>query len=158
MSSLRDRSGRTIWFQVRAWGCCLELGSPQTTPPREHRPIFCLLRLPLHSVAGGLPLHLGGEVTRTSCVVGSRLTDGEQSGADGGNEGIWVGRQPCSSLLGPVSEALQVQELMAELPRHRAGRAGPAPLPSQGNVAVYLPLRWLQDGEGAGILLLLPAE
>ncbi|NWZ43181.1 NEIL1 Endonuclease, partial [Brachypodius atriceps] len=52
MSSLRDRSGRTIWFQVRAWGCCLELGSPQTTPPRGHRPIFCLLRLPLHSVAG----------------------------------------------------------------------------------------------------------
>ncbi|NWX54442.1 NEIL1 Endonuclease, partial [Promerops cafer] len=38
MSSLRDRSGRTIWFQVGAWGCCLELGSPQTTPPRGHWP------------------------------------------------------------------------------------------------------------------------
>ncbi|NXK66752.1 NEIL1 Endonuclease, partial [Sylvietta virens] len=51
MSSLRDRNGRTIWFQVGAWDCCLEVGSPQTTPPRGHWPILCLLRLPLHSPA-----------------------------------------------------------------------------------------------------------
>lgn len=158
MSSLRDRNGRTIWFQVGAWGCCLELGRPQTTPPRGHWPVFCLLRLPLHLVAGGLPLHPCLEVTRASCVVGGQLMDGEQSGADRGNEGVLVVWQPYFTLLVPLSGALQVQELMAELPRHRAGRASPAPLPSQGNVAVSLPLRWLQDGEGAGMLLLLPAE
>lgn len=27
MSSLRDHNGRTIWFQVGVWGCCL--GAPQ---------------------------------------------------------------------------------------------------------------------------------
>uniref|UniRef100_A0A8C3XFP5 Nei like DNA glycosylase 1 n=1 Tax=Cyanoderma ruficeps TaxID=181631 RepID=A0A8C3XFP5_9PASS len=47
MSSLRDRSGRTIWFQV---GARWELGTPQTTPPRGHWPVFCLLGLPLHCV------------------------------------------------------------------------------------------------------------
>lgn len=28
MSSLRDRNGRTIWFQVGVWGCCLGPGAP----------------------------------------------------------------------------------------------------------------------------------
>lgn len=99
---------------------------------------------------------LGMEVTRTSCVVGSQVMDGEQSGADGGNGGVGLVWKPCSSLLCPVFGALKVQEMMAESPRHRAGRASPTPLPSQGNVAVSLSLPWLQDGEGAGILL--PAE
>uniref|UniRef100_A0A8C0ES38 Nei like DNA glycosylase 1 n=1 Tax=Bubo bubo TaxID=30461 RepID=A0A8C0ES38_BUBBB len=46
MSTLRDRSGRTVWFQVGAWGHCLGLGGHQPPPPRRHQPLLCFLRPP----------------------------------------------------------------------------------------------------------------
>lgn len=58
MSSLRDRNGRTIWFQVGVWGRCMGLGPPPpTTPPRGHQPIFCFPRPPQHYAVSleGLP-------------------------------------------------------------------------------------------------------
>lgn len=55
MTSLRDRNGRTIWFQVGVWGCCL--GVPQPLLYGDTSPFSASQEPPaLCCVPGGLPV------------------------------------------------------------------------------------------------------
>uniref|UniRef100_A0A8D2NDV1 Nei like DNA glycosylase 1 n=1 Tax=Zonotrichia albicollis TaxID=44394 RepID=A0A8D2NDV1_ZONAL len=83
MSSLRDRSGRTIWFQVGAW-------EPPNHSSKGTLACFLLAETPIALCAWGSPSPSSSwawGVTRTSFVVGSQLMDGGQSAADGGKRG-----------------------------------------------------------------------
>lgn len=57
MSSLRDRNGRTVWFQVGVWGRCLGLGGPQPPLQGDTSPSSASRDPPdLRCITGGLPL------------------------------------------------------------------------------------------------------